>query len=276
MTIEKQLKIQKDLKTKLDDYKSKLIDIYNRANTKSKKSRIMYDLMSFSEVYQNVFPDEPPLCWDTDKELIDLLLIQDNKSFNTFINHVNENNELYSSISDNVMNVYSNIKYHFYKNRFLSEDKLFKLSKKEIIDIVRSFLNSYDEQMCESFSDKVDNLELLYSEISEEEKDYEGFTNNIDCLNVNFISLNLDLGNNINTAVTIVHENAHSFEFGLQYNKNISFSCYDTPFSEVCPCFFEYAFLNYLKDNKIYLNDTNLCFDLYFKEVFTSMFEINF
>ena len=144
MTIEKQLKIQKDLKTKLDDYKSKLIDIYNRANTKSKKSRIMYDLMSFSEVYQNVFPDEPPLCWDTDKELIDLLLIQDNKSFNTFINHVNENNELYSSISDNVMNVYSNIKYPFYKNRFLSEDKLFKLSKKEIIDIVRSFLNSYD------------------------------------------------------------------------------------------------------------------------------------
>ena len=274
MNIDKQLKVQKDLKEILDTYKSKLIDMYNRANTKSKKMRIMCDLMSFSEIYQKAFPDEPLLCWETDNEFIDLMSISDNKTLNTFKEHVNKNNELYSKISSKVIEDYSKVNYPFYKNNCYSWNKLNRLSNKEIIDITSSFLDDYDKNMYKMFIEKVNNLELLYSD-EWEDNIYEGVTNNIDCLNLNYISLNLAYGNNIDTAVTLVHENAHCFEYSLQFNKNISLFAYNTPFSEVCSCFFEYAFLNYLKDNRIYLNDTNLCLDAYYKQIFSSMFEVN-
>lgn len=64
-----------------------------------------------------------------------------------------------------------------------------------------------------------------------------------------------------------MHEFGHSYEYELMYNHNTSLLADVTPFFEVCSSFFEYAYMNYLKDNKLLNKNLEIIFDLYYKNI---------
>lgn len=92
------------------------------------------------------------------------------------------------------------------------------------------------------------------------------------------ILLNSLSSDNLFKYATIAHEYGHSFEMSLFLKNNNHILIekeLETPFCEVTSSFFEYAFLNYLKENKIYANYVNQCLDNYFKEILEHFFQIN-
>lgn len=272
MTIEEVTKYQILLKSNLENDKRKLINLYNRANTLSKKIKMTYDLYSFSEIYDMAFPNSEPMCWECDRNLEKIYINEENRRINNFVNSINSKNDFYSKLSENIINIYRNINYPFYNNYNKFVENMPRLSKKEVLDIVYSFLDNYDERLYIYFKNKIEDLELLYSDYLD---GYEGLTYNIESLNKSYMFLCLGYGNNLNTAGTIVHENGHAYEYSLQNMKNISWNSSDTEFYEVAPCFFEYAFFNYLKDNNIYPKDTKYCINAYFHEMFNSVYRMH-
>ena len=65
-----------------------------------------------------------------------------------------------------------------------------------------------------------------------------------------FASTNLNGEETIMVAATIMHEFGHNYEMGLYNNNGIQNKMWLYPFIEITSQFFEYAFINYLKDNK--------------------------
>ena len=89
----------------LQEYEKKLSYLYAKANTKSKKKKIVYDLFNFSSICYEHFDIEKVFDWEQDDELYDLL--QDlSKPFieNTFMNK-----EVFLDISNSVLNTFINI-----------------------------------------------------------------------------------------------------------------------------------------------------------------------
>ena len=95
----------------------------------------------------------------------------------------------------------------------------------------------------------------------------DGETSNIDCLRKNFITLKYNYRRNIDDAVSTMHEFGHSYEHEVMYGRNMPFLADATPFFEVCSCFFEYAYMNYLRENKLLDKDIKIIFDLYYKNI---------
>ena len=162
-------------------------------------------------------------------------------------------------MSSNVMKCFSD--YPFYK--YLS-NKIQGYSNKVLNESMYEFLNSYDSKLCKMFKDKINNCEIFYSLALGKD---DGETSNIDCLRKNFITLKYNYRRNIDDAVSTMHEFGHSYEHEVMYGRNMPFLADATPFFEVCSCFFEYAYMNYLRENKLLDKDIKNIFDLFYKNI---------
>lgn len=255
--IEKQNKIDKYLELDLN----KLEYLYAKANTNSKMNKILYDLDFFSDIYRMCYPDLPKeyFSWEKDKNYSLLLGDKVLEMYIKFYDNIIINNELYNAMSNNVIKCFDN--YPLY--RYLS-NLVRGYSNKELNESMFEFLNSYDSKLCKMFKDKIDNCEIFYNFDLDANI---GENLNVDSLRKNFIRLKYNYRKNTDDAASIMHEFGHSYEHELMYNRNMSVLADATPFFEICSSFFEYAYMNYLKENRLLNKDLEVIFDLYYKNI---------
>ena len=261
MTIEELIAKQKIIEKNLESDLRKLEYLYSKSNTSSKMNRILYDLNFFSDIYRMCYPDLPKeyFSWEKDKNHSLLLSSKILEMDIEFSESVITNNKLYNDMSSNVIASFNNYPLYRYVTNLVRG-----YSNKELNESMYEFLNSYDSKLCKMFKDKINNCEIFYS------FDLDAFIGenvNIDSLRKNFITLRYNDRKNIDDAASVMHEFGHSYEHELMYNRNISLLADATPFFEVCSSFFEYAYMNYLKENRLLNKDLEIIFDLYYKNI---------
>lgn len=258
MTIEEQ---------KLKEYRDKLTLLYAKANTKSKKKKIVLDLFNFSNICYEYFEIDEIFPWDNDPEMLkfidDLML--------PFAENVLEDRQFFSDVSKKAINTFQSLKYPFYKDY----GRVFnRLTEKEEDEIIFGFLNSYDPKLLDLYKKKINDLEIFCASIGH---GYAGLTYPFESLNKTVIFLNGDIPY-IRNAAILMHEFGHSYEYDIMYRcgvENYSSSIDVLPYTEVSSMFFQYAFYKYLKENKIYSDDTDTLLHHYYKLMFAHIYSMN-
>lgn len=260
-----------EVKLQMDNYIKKLLNAYDKANSISKKKRIAFDLVSFSIFYDMIFPGvEMP--WDND------MLIQaeyDNYCcdvLDKFIEHTEDNHKLYYDLSETVINSFKSVKYPYYKNNYKAVD-LPRLTSDESTEIILSFLKDFGNEYYETMLEMSKNNDLLGVNMAA--GDLSGMTFPINAIKKNFIVLSDSYENNVYSTTTSIHEFGHAYEFILDNNSDSVSQSLTGPFYEVSSCFFEYAFLNYLKENRIYTKSADICLDFNYKTTLAWFAEMN-
>ena len=253
----------------LKEYEYKLVDMYARANTKSKKKRIVYDLFDFSNICYNHFDIERSFPWETDEEMIKL--IEDFRR--PFIQNVLKDKDMYNDFSKSVINTFLEVDYPFYDDYY---KLLYKLSKEDVKEIILSFLNSYDPKLERIFKSKLDDCEIFDTNLYKK----TGFTGL--CYPFNSLKKSLifceDSSSSIFMAGMLIHEFGHAYEYEIMYNNGINdhiSSKEKSPFIELSSRFFEYAFYNYLYENRIFTEDAKICLRNYYKSMLEHIYEIH-
>lgn len=232
----------------LEYHLKKLNNEYARANTISKKKKIASQLKTFENMcFYNLFDmiDILKLEWLEDIQIHNLENYQPEK----FISILQENNDFYSRLSNRVINIYSKLEYPFYKDYYktgkISHCK--NLPQKELDEIILEFIKEYDKELVENVVNK--NVFL------QEADNWLGKVNFFPALEDTYMFLSNTWEKSIVFNTSAVHEYGHIFEINLDFktkNFNYQKSYRYSPFGEVSSIFFEYAFLMYLKKQKLY------------------------
>lgn len=136
------------------------------------------------------------------------------------------------------------------------------------------FFREMDSSLLERFKYKLESLELIVHPYLTQ---YSGITFPIESIDKNVIFFETQGGMCVDTARVLAHELGHDFEFdNAKKNGATSFwlQLSKTLFTEVSSCFFEYAFINYLIENKIYLEDAKMAKGIYLYNLFTYLSHI--
>lgn len=245
----------------LNKYIEKLNYEYIKANTKSKRKNLVYDLLLFSNLYNELyFETDTDLIWENDEDLI--TLIKDNRKI--FINNVLSNQAIYNKITNSTIKIYKESDFKFYTNY---GKKYHRLSDSQFDDIILSFLESINPTIANNFNKKIKENEIF--KIDQDE--FLGATFPISILKKNIILFGLNNNNKtIFEAYILAHELGHDYELNVLNNSGFSNSYQkmtETPFFEVASSFFEYSFIEYLLKNKIITNDSQLLLSDYLKEI---------
>lgn len=255
----------------LKQYEEELYYSYAKANTKSKKKRLVDDLFAFSRLCHDEFLIFKTFEWENDKSFRDI----SDYDNNIFKENVLKNINIYNKLSELVVNIYKDTEFPLYKSYADSYRDFHRLKKGEMVEIISSFLNILDPKLVKNFRDKLSYGDLF--KVQDDDSDSYGYTCEFKSLkkNLMFINSNSNGDETIRVACTIMHEFGHDYEMDLYHNSGIVNNMWLYPFHEVSSCFFEYAFINYLIDNKIYSNDIKAYNRMFFIELFYFMFGVN-
>lgn len=234
----------------VNNYEKKLTNEYLRANTKSKRKKLVRDLIAFKEICTERFELDKTFAWEQDDEI--LLLTQSGRV--AFVKEVANNCPLYNSVFTNTLNIFIEEDFPLYKYYQKSYQRL---TLKEVQELIFDFLSQYDEKLLQDLKNKMDGDELLCGPLI----GYKGTTYSIGSLNTNLMFYTAEYGSNIDSASTIVHEFGHSIEMNSYYKvgKTTYFDIVrGSPYYEVSSRFLEYAFLNYLKENNILVEEVGI------------------
>lgn len=253
----------------LQEYEKKLLDLYARANTKSKKKKIVYDLFNFASICYDFFGIEKTYEWDYDPEMISLL---EDISL-PFIDNILEERDTYLEMTNSVINTFIETKYNFYKDHGIP---IYSLSPYEIQQLTFDFLNHYDVDLLKRYKEKILNQELFDISMLTQ-TGYAGVTYPMQGLKKNLIFCD-DTINSLFGAATFMHELGHSDEYEIK--SKCGYTDYATlssksPYQEVSSRFLEYAFLKYLQENKIYINDTKIALRYYYTAMLEHLYCAN-
>lgn len=251
------------------EYEKKLNYLYAKANTKSKKKRVLYDLLNFSNICFEHFGLDKTFAWDCDDELYNLL----EDLLRPFVYYTREHRSDYLEISKSVLNTFIDSKYPFYDDYC---KLLYYIDPYELQEIIFAFLSNYDARLYKLFKDKLNNFEIFSVNLCDN-TDFAGLNYQMDCLKKSLIFCD-DRCSSIYTAGCLVHELGHSYENDIIYSMGINGvgNIKDKfPFIEVSSRFFEYAFYNYLKENRIYTDDVKICLLKYYKTMLNYIYEMN-
>ena len=234
----------------VDYYEKKLTNEYLRANTKSKRKKLVRDLIAFKEICTERFEIDKTFAWEQDDAILSLT-----KSGRVaFVQEVANNCLLYNSVFTNTLNIFIEEDFPLYKYYQKSYQKL---TLKEIQELIFDFLAHYDEKLLQELKNKMDGDELLCGPLI----GYKGTTYSLGSLNTNLMFYTPEFGCNIDSASTIVHEFGHSIEMNSYYKvgKTTYFDIVrGSPYYEISSRFLEYAFLNYLKENNILIEEVSI------------------
>lgn len=254
----------------LKEIEDKLTYQYAKANTKSKKKKILYDLFNFSNICYNHFGIDKTFPWENDNEMIKL--IEDDTM--PFVENTLSMKETFADITKSIINTFIEVDYQFYQdyNKLLNG-----LTPLEIQNITFDFLNSYDQNLFRKYKEKLEKGDMfdvsIYSKTG-----YSGLTYPLEALKKNLIFCDTDSPGSVFVAAILMHEYGHSFEFDTMYEcgvTNYGTSIEKLPYSEVASRFFEYAFLCYLKENKIYEKDASICLMKYYKMMLAYIYKMD-
>ena len=236
---------KKLFKRELDRYNY----LYAKANTKSKKKKIAYDLIFFGEMYNKIVQENVEFAWDNDIDIINERI----RVVNGLIRNVLDNQEVLIELVENCFNVYLEEDFSVYSDY---AKEYHKIKEELMMKYIEDFFGSIDKSLVDRINYKIDNIELF---INNNMDNYSGLTYPLESVDKNIILFESDVDMNIDNARVLVHEMGHDFEFENSKRvgiDNIWNKIAKTSFVEVSSSFFEYAFINYLIDNKIYLEDS--------------------
>lgn len=264
------------LKQQMIYYNKKITDKYNRAYSASKRLVLARELINFSTLYKELFGYDSMLDWDFDERIYQDCDKLEYEEFIHLLNHANENEEFYKKLSENVINSFVESGYPLYRYYNSSMINNPRLDKQTMLNYMLSFLKSFDYDTYEMFRNKFLNCEILTMNT---DPSMCGFAFCFPSINKSYMILNDLFDDNLFKYETILHEFGHIFEMQLAQDSNNGILIekgLETPYTEIASCFFQYAFINYLKENKIYPNYVNQCLDMYYKEVlvFYSMIRV--
>lgn len=244
---EEEIIIKKRLERIIETFNYK----YAKANTKSKKKLISGDLVSLSRICEEYFSKfNFKLSWDNDESLYSEMIL----SYYKFIENIIINQDKYSTIFDKLVNDILNTNLNVYK--YYGKD-YHRKNGEELEDIFCSFLNSFDYELYKEYINLIDRQNIFWTSLD----GYTGQNYPFSILNTNVIFMDNALGENINFYKILSHELGHSYESKLylnsgrirEYDKT-----YNSPFYEVPSSFMEYAYINYLLENNIYIEEANM------------------
>lgn len=255
--------MDKDILESVNLIGNKLNYEYLKAGTKSKQKRIAYDLYSYEDFCAEILGISNKHKWYMMEDYI-----PDNDSL---LDVLYSNNKYFFELSKTVINSFISEKYPLYKDYY---KKLPKLNYKEMKDVLMAFLKGFDINIYNKLNNKSKDCRVL-----ETEMDYEGFILPFESIKDSFILINNSCDSyDLSFMVTLAHECGHLFEIEHLYSQdNISFrnNSMMSPYCEVASTFFEYAFLRYLKENRIFDCSTNLCLNEYYMRLFIFNFCMN-
>ena len=188
-----------------------------------------------------------------------------------------ENTQMYKGdylqISDSVLNTFIEEEYSFYEDY----GKLFyAISLDKFEDVIFEFLNTFDPKLLNIYK-KMKKESMIFKTDVAGISGYGGLHFPMDSLKSSIILYDKN-NENLTTAKTIVHELGHAYENKICYTScldNISVLRDVSPFNEVCSRFLEYAFLNYLREKRLYNNDVDICLRIFYKNMLYYNYNIN-
>lgn len=248
------------------NYENKLNNVYNRLSSKSMKNKYSMDFLGFATSMEDILFSGCTKDWDFNKIVNDYYISKRN-----FVNDIYDKRILFSDIAESSIEVFKKADYNFYDGYYT---KFSSINKDTMLDIILSFFAEFDDEYYKVVKNSINNGELLISSI----EDYSGYLLNIDSLKKNFVVVSEKADKDLLGMTSIIHEYGHYFETNLLYSNNrdnFRSKSMNTPFYEVSSSFFEYSFLRYLKENKIYNNGIDLLLHDYYNKLFMYLYNIS-
>ena len=243
------------------DY-DRLCYLYAKANTVSKKRQFISDLELFEEFYLDMIDATERFPWSDDEEI--------EKNFlnvtSIFLSYIVENKEFLLEFVEKSFNIFLEEEYSLYKDFWKTHHKI---SEDLIYKYLLDFFKTIDKTMVDRFISKSVNKQLFAIEGGF--FNFSGAIYPMESLDKNIIVFNTGENMTIEDAITLSHEMGHDFD----YNNLKKNGCVNrlsktrrTIYFEVASSFFEYAFINYLIDNRIYLEDALMSRRNFLKQIF--------
>ena len=251
-------KIKELFKREIDRYEF----LYAKANTKSKKKDIAYDLIFFEGMYNKLVDKYVSFPWSNDIDLLNLRI----DVVNVFIRNIFNEQDLLKEIFENNFNIFLDEKFSLYTDYCKCYHKI---SEEILQKNIGMFLRNIDKSLVDRFKSKLLDDELFLN--NNLALGNLGLTFPLELVNKNIIMLSAPYYFTIESASALVHELGHDFEFEhakMSGDYSVWRKLSQTIYYEICPHFFEYAFINYLVDNKIYLEDSLMLKRRYLSQVF--------
>ena len=254
----------------MDDYKEifkreyeRLNYLYAKANTKSKKRQLAYDLIFFENMYNSFVTDDDRVVfpWSYDEELKKVSY----EGVEAFVTSILLEQHFLIELVENSFNIFLDEEFSTY----CDYGKNFHKLKEELFQkYIFKFYSSFDKDIGLRIKDKFINLEIF---INNNIKKYNGLFFPMESLNKNIILFTSRDIMTVDESRSLVHELGHDFEFMNARESgetNIWSKIEKTIYSEVSSSFFEYAFINYLIDNNFYLEDAMIMKRRYLNQIF--------
>ena len=257
-----ELKTLNEIKKDIINYYKKLGFLYAKANTKSKRKRLVSSIAILDHICSPEIFNFNDLCgvWDNDIELQKVM----EKIYSQFCQNVEDNILLINETSKKTIDAFKSANYPFYRKHSYCH----YLPMNIIFGLVKDFYHSFDDETVKDFINSF-NKENLY--VEDFPTDYSGLLFPFDVIRKNIILINNNSPQNIYFASSLAHELGHAYESFLYYKSDM-FDNGNTIFSEVVSSFFEYAFLKYLKENNIYNEGIDSELDIFYLELFDDAF----
>lgn len=240
----------------MDDYDKifkrdidRLTYMYTKANTKSKLKNIGYDLIHFENMYNLFTKEDINFPWSDSDILLDLRL---DSRLNLFLDFIKKKNKL-QEVAINSFSIFLDNDFSKYKDY---GKRYFKIDEYYIQKSIYDFYNELDKELANIFINKIKNNEILFNDNL---LYWDGVFFPIESINKSYIIIDNKNEQTLDDARILVHELGHNFEFENAKRSgktNIWNNISKTIFPEVSSCFFEYAYINYLIENNICLEDS--------------------
>lgn len=250
----------------IKEYENKLTYAWSKANTKSKKRRLLYDLSSFS-VLSSLYPEiAKKYNWENNSDFLNLF----EDVTIPLLDNIMEMKHIFMPCASNIINAFKEVDFPFYKD-YRKEDRC--LSQKDSEELMYSFLNEYNKDML-----------VKYKELIKEGKIFDNnplqssaLFCSLDNLKESFIYPITNLRDGVYKSSLMSHELGHYYEALLfQEVGNISYRIKSDklPFGEVASRSFEYAYLRYLLDNNILTEDVKVTLRRYYRNLLVCAYDM--
>lgn len=257
---------EEELREHFNLYQRKINYLIGRANTKSKQRNLITSITGLQGIIDDKFL---PIEGILDKS-IDKITSMDEKYF-AFNDSFSHYQELLKKISNNTIFDFDGVHYPFYqKYKYNSH-----LSFEKIYSLVLDFYKSFNDESINSFINKISENDIYLTDLHE----YAGgLTTSLDVIKRYIILLDGGAYQNLFSASVLSHELGHAYEENLFYNTGDWFGILNadnTIFYEVSSSFFEYAFLQYLKENRLFSDVIDSIINNFYFSLFIHSFNLN-
>ena len=181
----------------------RLIYMYAKANTISKKKQIASDLLFFEYMYNNLSEEKVEFPWSNDKDLI----VMEVEKFDSFFQNVIESFYSIYNIVDSSFNIFLEEEFSIY--RYYGKH-YHKMDEQLMQKYIGMFFRQMDSSLVERFKYKLENLELI---VNPNVKDSAGTTFPIELIDKNIIFFEAYDDMSVDSARILAHEMGHDFEF---------------------------------------------------------------